>query len=133
MAVIDRIVSPNPSLQHILSSLKAELTQGCYKWRDDQVLRKLAEVIEARTMEANKASPATSHGLIQFVRQGGEVLSNSTKEWLLLSPGGNWELRANLDHQLKFPQQMALTFLQPDILFWSTIAKMVIMVERTVP
>lgn len=116
-----------------MSSRKAALTQGCYKWRDDQVLRKLAEVIEARTQEANKASPATSHGQIQFVRQGGEALSNSTKEWLLLSPGGNWELRADLDDQLKFPPQMAVTFLQPDILLWSTIAKTVIMVERTVP
>ncbi len=57
------------------------------------------------------------------MRQGGEVLSNSTKEWLLLSPGSNWELRADLDHQLKLPQQMAVTSLQPDILLWSTIAK----------
>ncbi len=67
------------------------------------------------------------------MRQGGEVLSNSTKEWLLLSPGSNWELRADLDHQLKLPQQMAVTSLQPDILLWSTIAKTVIMVELTVP
>ncbi len=122
---------PNPNLQHILSSCKAALTQGRYRWRDDQVLRKLAEVIEACRLEANKASPARSHGLIQFVRQGGEVLSNSTKEWLLLSPGSNWELRADLDHQLKLPQQMAVTSLQPDILLcgglfsFSTVAKRV--------
>ncbi|KAL6455748.1 hypothetical protein MHYP_G00355990 [Metynnis hypsauchen] len=38
--------APNPSLQHILSSCKTALAQGRYRWRHDQVLRKLAEVLE---------------------------------------------------------------------------------------
>ncbi|XDV39419.1 hypothetical protein PO909_008669 [Leuciscus waleckii] len=119
----------NSSLQHTLSSCKTALTQGLYGRRHDQVLRSHRK----RRLEANRASPATTHGLIQFVRQGGEALGSSTKEWSLLSPGGNWELRVDLDHQLKFPQQIDVTSLQPDIVLWSAIARTVIMVELTVP
>ncbi len=54
-------------------------------------------VIEARRLEVNRASPATSQGWYSFVRQGGEALSSTTKQWSLLSPGGNWDLRADLD------------------------------------
>ncbi|KAJ8367759.1 hypothetical protein SKAU_G00077870 [Synaphobranchus kaupii] len=35
--------APNASLQHLLSGCKTALSQGCYRWRHDQVLRKLAE------------------------------------------------------------------------------------------
>ncbi len=79
----------NPSLQHVLSSCKTALTQGHYVWRHDQILHMLAEVIEARRLEVNRASLATFHGLIQFVRQGGEALSSTNKQWYLLSPTGN--------------------------------------------
>ncbi|XP_016140413.1 uncharacterized protein [Sinocyclocheilus grahami] len=122
-----------PSPQDLHLCCKTALTQGRYGWRHDQVLWKLAEVIETRRLKASRARPVTSHGLIQFVRQGGEVLSSTTKEWSLLSPGGNWELRADIDHQLKFPQQITITSLRPDIVLWSTIIKTVIMVELTVP
>ncbi len=123
----------NASLQNVLSSCKTALTQGHYGWRHNWVLCKLAEVIEARRLEVNRASPATSHGLIQFVRQEGEAISNTTKQWFLLSAGGNWELRADLDSQLKFPQQIAITFLWPDIVLWSNTTRTVIMAELTVP
>lgn len=42
-------------------------------------------------------------------------------------------MRADFDLQLKFPQQIAVSSLRPDILLWSTIAKTVIMVELMVP
>lgn len=38
----------NATLQHVLSGCKTALTQGRYRWRHDQVLRKLAEVVEER-------------------------------------------------------------------------------------
>ncbi len=38
--------TPNASLQHILSGCKITLSQGCYRWRHDQFLRKLAELLE---------------------------------------------------------------------------------------
>lgn len=50
-----------------------------------------------------------------------------------ITPGGNWEPRADLDRKLRFPQQITVTSFQPDIVLWSTITKTVIMVELTVP
>lgn len=38
--------APNASLQHILSGCKIALFQERYRWRHDQVLGKLAEVLE---------------------------------------------------------------------------------------
>ncbi len=67
------------------------------------------------------------------MRKGGEVISNTTKQWSLLSPGGNWELRADLDCQLNFPRQITITSLWPDIVLWSTTTRTVIMAELAVP
>ncbi|RXN24825.1 hypothetical protein ROHU_021965 [Labeo rohita] len=123
----------SPSLQHILSGCKTALTQGRYRWRHDRVLRKLAEVIEGRRLEVNKASSLTSDQPVQFVREGGEALCSIIRERSLLSPGGEWDLRVDISHQLKFPQQIAITSLRPDIVIWSTTTKSVIMAELTVP
>lgn len=114
--------SQNPSIQHILSGCKAALIQGHYIWRHDQVLCKLAEVLEARTLERT-----------HFVRQGGEGQSSSLKEWSLLSQGEEWSMAADLAHQLRFWVEITATSLRPDIILWSTPVKTVIMVKLTVP
>ena len=51
----------------------------------------------------------------------------------MLTPGGEWALRADLDRQLKFPQEIAITSLRPDIVIWSIAMKTVVMAELTVP
>ncbi|ROL44323.1 hypothetical protein DPX16_8745 [Anabarilius grahami] len=121
----------NSSIQHILSGCKAALIQGHYIWRHDQVLRKLAEVLEMRRLEANRAHSTLSQQRTHFVRQGGEGQSSSLKEWSLLSPGEEWSMAADLAHQLRF--WVEITFLRPDIILWSTPVKTVIMVKLTVP
>ncbi|KAL0161471.1 hypothetical protein M9458_045196, partial [Cirrhinus mrigala] len=123
----------SPSLLHILSGCKTALTQGRYWWRHDRVLRKLAEVIEGRRLKVNKVSSPTPDQPVQFVRQGGEALYSIIRQRSLLSPGGEWDLRVDISHQLKFPQQTAITSLRPDIVIWSTTTKTVIMAELTVP
>lgn len=42
-------------------------------------------------------------------------------------------MRADLDRQLKFPQEITTTSLRPDIVLWSTPTTTVIMVALTVP
>lgn len=56
--VCDLCGTANASLQHILSSYKSALTQGRYRWRHDQILKKLAEVVESKRMEANREEAA---------------------------------------------------------------------------
>eukprot|EP00064_Thunnus_orientalis_P005499 superscaffoldBa00000541_g5513 len=96
-------------------------------------MRKLAEILEACRLEANRASLVTSQQLIQFVRQGADTQSSSMREWSLLSTRGEWNMRADLNHQLKFPQEITTTSLRPDIMLWSTFTRMVIMAELTFP
>lgn len=125
--------SQNASLHHILSGCKVALTQGRYGWRHDRVLRKLAEAPEERRTEANGSSPGTSQRTIHFVKQGGKPPSPSKNPQSFLSAGGEWNMRADLDRQLKFPQEITATSLRPDIVLCSTAAKTFIMVELTVP
>ncbi|KAJ8334019.1 hypothetical protein SKAU_G00413380 [Synaphobranchus kaupii] len=121
----------NPSLQHILTGCKSALTR--YRWRHDQVLRKLAEVLEARRLEVNKTSSSTSQLRIHFVRQGAEAQNINQNEWSALTPGCEWNMRVDLDQQFKFPVEIATTSLRPDIVLWSTSSRTVIMAELTVP
>jgi len=39
------------SMSHVLSSYKTALIQGRYRWRHDQLLRELADVLEVKTGE----------------------------------------------------------------------------------
>lgn len=113
--------APNPSLQHILSSCKTAVAQGRYRWPNhDQVLRKLAEGLKARRLEAAKDHPSTSCKLIHFVGQGAGAQNIAQRESRsLLTPGCDWNLRVDLDCQLKFPTEITTTSLRPDIILWS--------------
>ena len=108
------------------------LLQGRYGWRHDRVLRKLAEILEERRTEANGSSPGTALQSIKFVKQGGKPQNSSNNPQSLLSAGAQWNMRSDLDCQLKFPQEITITSLRPDIVLWSTATKTVIMAELTV-
>lgn len=86
--------SQNPNLQHILSGYMAALTHGRYGWRQDQILRKLVELLKAKRLEANRAIPETSQKQIHFVKQRDETQSGTSKSWSLVSPGDQSNLRA---------------------------------------
>ncbi|KAG2458011.1 GGH hydrolase, partial [Polypterus senegalus] len=70
--------APNASLQHILSGCKIALYQGRYRWRHDQVLRKLAEVLEGRRQ--GSTGPPLSEDCTSFVTEGGgqSILAQET-------------------------------------------------------
>ena len=55
------------TLEHVLSSCKTALTQGRFRWRHDQVLLELADVLERE--RARKRRP-TKVNNINFVRPG---------------------------------------------------------------
>lgn len=61
--------------QHILS---ATIIQVCFRWCEDQVLHKLAKILEIRRLEANRTSLPTPQQLVQFVRQVGMAHSSQT-------------------------------------------------------
>lgn len=93
----------NTSLQHILSGSNIALTQGCFRWRHDQVLRKLAEVAEGKRTEAKRESQVRHQRRITFLKQGEPAdTSNSTPAPKLLAPGLEWKLEVDLGRQLHF-------------------------------
>ena len=123
--------TPNASLQHILSGCKTALSQGRYRWRHDQVLRKLAEVLEGQR-QGSKGSPPEDH--INFVTEGGGRRNTRPRETSRpFAPNQEWEMRVDLDRQLRFPTEITTTSLRPDIVVWSSKAKAVHLIELTVP
>ncbi|KAJ8352978.1 hypothetical protein AAFF_G00124830, partial [Aldrovandia affinis] len=124
----------NASLQHILSGCKTALTQGRLTWRHDQVLRKLAEVLEKCRQEANSQRPSGSQQRIHFLRQG-EPAQHSSKRppSNLLTSGAEWKMKVDLGRQLQFPQEICSTTLRPDVVLWSAAAKSALLIELTVP
>ena len=124
--------APNASLLHILSGCKVALSQGRYKWRHDQVLRKLAEVLE-ESRQAKKNRP-TAENLTSFVREGGGPKYIRSGETLQpFSLGKEWNMKVDLNTQLQFPREIAITSLRPDIVVWSVQARVVHLIELTVP
>ncbi|XP_053376493.1 uncharacterized protein LOC128547531 [Mercenaria mercenaria] len=51
----------------------------------------------------------------------------------ILGTASDWKLEADLKKQLKFPQEITVTHLRPDVVLWSASTKQVVMVELTVP
>ena len=86
-------------LAHILSGCKIALQQGRYRWRHDQVLRELADVLaKERTRPRTKKK---SH-CISFIQAEGKTISTPSQIPSLLD-GTTWEMRVDLGKQLVFP------------------------------
>ncbi|KAJ8381264.1 hypothetical protein SKAU_G00020420 [Synaphobranchus kaupii] len=114
-------------------SCKTALSQGRYRWRHDQVLRKLAEVLEGRRQESRGCPPPLEHH-IHFVREGGGRRSTKPRETpRLFSSDQEWNMRVDLGRQLQFPGEITTTSIRPDIVVWSTKAKAGLLIELTVP
>ncbi len=129
-----RCNTPNASLQHILSGCKVALSQGRYRWRHDQVLRKLAGVLEGRRQGSKGVPPAENHNHISFAMEDGGRRNIRPRETTRpFSPDQEWNMRVDLDRQLRFPVEIIATSLHPDIVVWSTKAKSVLLIELTIP
>ncbi|XP_074530869.1 LOW QUALITY PROTEIN: interferon-induced very large GTPase 1-like [Halichoeres trimaculatus] len=122
------------SLQHTLSGCRTALSQGRYRWRHDQVLRKLAEVVEKRRQEARNGSHLGTQLWTQFLREGEARESVSRRPApSLLSLGVEWRMEVDLGRQLHFPGEICDTTLRPDMVLWTKEEKAVLLVELTVP
>ncbi len=116
------------SLQHILSGFKVTLTHGCFRWHHEQVLTKLAKVLESCRVAAI-AQPA----LIAFVKPGSTFQAPAQRRNIMLTPNKEWQMVADLRRPLVFPREIIITTLQPDIVMWSAGEKRVLLVEFTIP
>jgi len=120
----------NGFLQHIMSACPTALAQGRYRWRHDQVLREVANVLE-KERTRKRPTQQKHFQFTNFVREG-EKKTTKTQSTGLLHEARTWEMRVDLGKNLVFPD-VVHTRLRPDIVIWSTIMKILIMVELTVP
>ncbi|XP_060083282.1 uncharacterized protein LOC132562552 [Ylistrum balloti] len=115
------------TMSHILSACKTALTQGRYRWRDNQVLREMAEVLE---VERKRKSPPRKHkpSFIRFVKAGDKGTRTTPDITGIL--GETWEMRVDLGK--KFPDVVQTT-LRPDVVIWSAESTQIVVIELTVP
>ncbi|KAJ8352263.1 hypothetical protein SKAU_G00237390 [Synaphobranchus kaupii] len=127
--------TPAP-LSHILTGCTTSLSQGRYTWRHNQVLRQLASILEQRRTTTN-ASPQTSTGPIHFTPfvPAGQPPEHhvTSKDASILQVAQDWKMEVDLDKKLVFPRDIVATTLRPDMVLWSTTAKLAYVVELTVP
>ena len=95
-------------------------------------MRKLAEHTESMRVQANENPGSQQKQLVPFVAAGqaGKKYPKVGKT-SVLTPG--WSMRTDLGKQLRFPFDITITTLRPDIVLWSTTEKRVLLVELTVP
>ena len=98
---------PSPAkLKHILVGCKTGLTQGCYTWRHNQVLKCLAAVLESRRTSMNALPPPPSRWhSTPFVREGEGQASLTTirPETGQLGRAWDWKLLADLGQETLLP------------------------------
>ncbi|XP_053339380.1 uncharacterized protein LOC128510861, partial [Clarias gariepinus] len=119
------------TLEHILSCCPKALGEGRYRWRHDQVLRALADIVS--TAITNCKYQHTSKQSITFVRAGQKLQQRPSPPGGLLNTAQDWKLQADLGRQLKFPEYILTTSLRPDMVLTSDASKQVVLVELTVP
>ena len=128
-----KLCNENASLRHILSSCRVALQQGRYTYRHNKVLKELAYWIEARRIEANRKT-ARKAGRIQFIKSGEKAkVKPHTAANSFLDGGKDWLMRVDLQNQLKFPEEIAVTAQRPDLIIYSQKAKRIGIIELTVP
>ena len=108
------------TLHHILSGCRVALSQGRYKWRHDKVLREIAQCIDERRMQNNRAPRKEKTG-ISFVKAGHQKKEKSKTEpaRCYLDGAADWQLQVDLDGRLKVPEEVVETNLRPDMLLVS--------------
>ncbi|XP_049897834.1 uncharacterized protein LOC126388657 [Epinephelus moara] len=119
------------SLEHILSCCPRALGDGRYRWRHDQVLRVIAEVISTGISTSKHQQPTRQS--IAFVRAGEKPQQCRSQAGGLLATARDWQLKVDLGRQLKFPENIAVTTLRPDMVLVSETTKQVVLLELTVP
>ncbi|XP_076135417.1 GTPase IMAP family member 9-like [Alosa pseudoharengus] len=101
---------------------------------DPVALQKLAEILEVcRAETARERLLQSLCRPIHFVREGGGAPNITQPQRSALSDSSEWNLRVDLNQQLRFPKEITTTNLRPDIILWSATARAVILAELTVP
>ena len=110
------------TLQHVLT----DLSQGRYRWRHDQALRVLADILEKEKRQ-ERQTKTKGPVFINFVKSGQKA--KGVKKTGLLQEARHWEMKVDLRQKLVF-LNVVQTSLRPEIVIWSTVPKVPITGRR---
>ena len=96
------------TLTHILSGCRVALTEGKYKWRHDQVLREIAQIVEERRRSNNAAPRDKGGGKIDFIKPGEKRRKTQRPLTSYLDGAGDWSMQVDLDGKLRVPERVSL-------------------------
>lgn len=105
---------------------------GRFRWHHDQVLAQVADGLEKERKRKRTQAQYKGPCFIGFLRPG-EKAGKEDSCAGILGMAEDWEMRVDLERQLKFPEEIAITSSQPDFVLWSKAIKQVALIELTVP
>ena len=130
------------NLHHILVNCRYALDQKRYTWRHDSVLVNIQTALLSLLEKFNKKKPSQQLQVSKesfaacFVTAGGSKpkLSKVAREGFARSTlecANDWELLVDLGKQAQFPPTIIASPLRPDIVIWSKMARVVVLIELT--
>ena len=128
-----KLCGENGTMVHIQSGCRVALAQGRYRWRHNQVLRVIAHGVDTKRLNHNK-QPRIVEKKIQFMKEGEKKTPIQKRvPHSYLDGAVDWKLMVDLDGNLKFPRQVAITNQRPDMILMSEMTKRIGLIELTVP
>ena len=135
------------TLRHVLNGCPVALHQGRYTWRHNSVLSAIRHRLntfweQRSTQLAVQATVSTKEKAryIQFVRAGQRLPAPNhitqrkpLASQAILLQANDWTFLYDLEGQLQFPIEAAVTSLRPDVVLFSRSSKTIVLLELTVP
>ena len=135
------------TLRHVLNGCPVALHQGRYTWRHNSVLSAIRHRLntfweQRSTQLAVQATVSTREKAryIQFVRAGQRLPAPNRitqrkplASQAILLQANDWTFLYDLEGQLQFPIEAAVTSLRPDVVLFSRSSKTIVLLELTVP
>ena len=135
------------TLRYVLNGCPVALHQGRYTWRHNSVLSEIRHRLntfweQRSTKVAVQATVSTREKAryIQFVRAGQRLPAPNhitqrkpLASQAILLQANDWTFLYDLEGQLQFPIEAAVTSLRPDVVLFSRSSKTIVLLKLTVP
>ena len=134
--------APQCTMMHILSCCPTALQTKRYTWRHDSVLAVLEKEIRAFMDKRNKQGvlvPSAPQLYSSFVRamEGkprSRIERKTNSERGTLTEAIDWEMMVDTpSNPIVFPPHICPSNLRPDIVIWSNVKRIVVLIELTCP
>ena len=126
----------NVTHTHILCGCKVALEQGRVSFRHDSILKILQTAIEEKIKCVVEKGTVVNSEKIEFVKAGNRRWNKESKRRKtgILDEADDWVVNVDFrDNQKPFPPEILVTKDRPDVVIFSRVKKVVIIVELTSP